>query len=84
VIFLVHLVPYDKEGKIWVQEASMPPPPNIPQPHPERPPPNVPIPGEPTAGNSEVAYTCPVCKKVFNSEDELQLHMETDHKSRIK
>jgi hypothetical protein len=60
--------------------ASVPPLPRVPELHPERPPPNIPIPGEPTpGGQQEQLYRCPVCGEVFSSEEELRLHMATDH-----
>jgi Zinc finger, C2H2 type len=61
-------------------KASVPPMPNPPN-HPERPPPNIPIPGEPTAGGEkhEHTYKCKKCGQVFNSKEELKLHMATNH-----
>lgn len=57
--------------------TNVSPAPNIPQPNPVGPPSP-----EAAAGDDRVAYVCPKCKKVFNSKDELELHMETDHQSR--
>lgn len=71
---------YSKEDKI--RKAQTPPPPmpgGKEPPHPERPPPNVPIPGEPTVEGGTDLFICEICGKVFNSKDELQLHLQTDH-----
>jgi hypothetical protein len=67
-----------------IRKENVPPPPNIPQPNPERSPPLNPNPEEtPTsAGSSTENYVCQICKKSFNSKDELELHIETDHKTR--
>ncbi len=71
-------------------QGNMPPPPNIPAPRPERPPPEIPNPEpEPqpeektkVGGDVAEAFKCQKCGKTFNSKDELDLHIETDHKSR--
>ncbi len=55
----------------------------IPQPHPEKPPPNVPIPGEASSGEVSV-FICKICGKHYDSKEELELHMKTDHKSSKK
>ncbi len=54
--------------------------PNTPD-HPERMPPNIPIPGEPTAQGEmhKHEYKCKKCGKVFNSKQELNAHMKTEH-----
>ncbi len=57
---------------------SIPQMPTSPE-HPERPPRNIPIPGEPTFSVEERKYKCKKCGKVFNSKEELQVHVETDH-----
>jgi hypothetical protein len=62
------------------KKAQIPPPlPEAPELHPEKAPPNVPIPGEPTVEGGTDLFICEVCGKVFNSKDELQLHLQTDH-----
>jgi hypothetical protein len=62
------------------EKASVPPPlPEAPELHPEKAPPNVPIPGEPTVEGGTDLFICEICGKVFNSKDELQLHIQTDH-----
>ena len=68
-------------------EASIPPP-SIPEPNPETPPqiPNpepVPKPKDTTI-NDDVPteiYTCKFCGKTFDTKEELELHIKTQHKS---
>jgi len=76
---------YNTQG----HHASTPPPPNIPEPRPEMPPPQIPNPeptpkpkGETISGDKLEAYKCKICGKTFDSKDELELHIKTDHKSR--
>jgi len=57
--------------------------PNIPQSKPKRLPLSTSLPDNAQAASSITDdYVCPKCKKSFNSKDELELHMETNHKSR--
>jgi hypothetical protein len=51
---------------------------------PGGPPPNIPIPGEPTIGGESELSSCKICGKSFNSKDELELHIKTDHSDRKK
>jgi hypothetical protein len=60
------------------QKSSIPPIPQPPSPHPEKLPSKVPIPGEPTPSGSGI-FQCKICGKKFNSKDELELHIKTDH-----
>ncbi len=55
----------------------------IPEPHPEKMPPKIPIPGEPSSGEVSV-FICKICGKHYDSKEELELHIKTDHKSSKK
>jgi hypothetical protein len=72
-------VPYKKKRQEPKNIAGVPPIPKVPKLHPERPPPHIPIPGEPTPGGQGEIYKCQVCGVIFTSEEELRLHMATDH-----
>jgi len=65
--------------KIRQEKTQTHPLPQSPELHPEKAPPNIPIPGEPTVEGGTDLFICEVCGKVFNSKDELQLHILTDH-----
>ena len=79
----------EKYYTLSIDEPSVPPPPNIPEPKPEMPPtkiPNsepVPKPKDTTVSNEmpTETYTCKICGKTFNTQEELALHTETAHKS---
>jgi hypothetical protein len=51
-------------------------------PQPESPPPRAPIPKPSAHAGGTGTFTCSICRKSFNSKDELELHIETDHKAR--
>jgi len=59
---------------------SIPPPPYIPEPNPEKPLPSVPIPGEMgKGGGKRGVYKCKICGKIFSSKEELELHLKLTH-----
>jgi hypothetical protein len=69
-------------------EASIPSP-NIPEPNPEIPSPKIPNPEPvPKPKNGTVSddmpkevYTCKFCGKSFDTKEDLELHIRTQHKS---
>jgi len=91
LVLWIYVIKPDKSSKRRLREPKttadsrkekeqMPPPiPEAPELHPEKAPPNVPIPGEPTVEGGTDLFICEICGKVFNSKDELQLHLHTDH-----
>jgi hypothetical protein len=64
--------PYEKKRREPEEPVhQIPPPPNPPQP------PGPPFPPE----TGPKKFICPNCKKVFNTQEELTVHMETVHQS---
>jgi hypothetical protein len=66
--------PAEPQDEIDIQPAS----PDIAEPQTEVPQPNLPITDDPDPGNLLQLY-CQICGKTFNSLEELQLHMKTEH-----
>ncbi|HLN45979.1 MAG: C2H2-type zinc finger protein [Chloroflexota bacterium] len=52
---------------------------SLPGPSPNTPLPKVPIPGEVGVAGEREAFKCKTCGAIFNSKEELDLHMKTDH-----
>jgi hypothetical protein len=68
--------PYKKKGREPeqpIKDSIEPPPPESPPQPP--PPPNPPPLGYPGTKR----FTCPTCGKVFNTKEELTMHVETTH-----
>ena len=68
--------PYDKKPKEPVKDEIVPPPPSFP-PEPPGHPPSPP----PMISQTPSKFTCQTCGKVFNSREELTMHVETVHQS---
>ncbi len=52
---------------------------SLPGPSPNTPLPKVPIPGELGVAGEREAFKCKICGENFNSKEELDTHMKTDH-----
>ena len=51
--------------------------------NPEKPLPSVPIPGKISSGGGKRGvYKCKICAKVFNSKEELDVHLKLEHESK--
>jgi hypothetical protein len=58
-------------------------PSNTAAPNPEKPLPSVPIPGNISLGGGERGvYKCKICGKIFNSKEELDVHLKLEHESK--
>jgi hypothetical protein len=66
--------PYPKQPNPAEAPATAPPP--MPPPEPPLPPSPPPL-----SSPTPTKYTCQVCGKVFNSKEELTIHVETVHGS---
>jgi transposase-like protein len=67
-----------------IKQEIAPPPSKVSQLDYERPTPKTPVPenAQTSTGDKQGKYVCQKCKKSFNSKDELELHIETLHKTR--
>ncbi len=52
---------------------------SLPGPSPNTPLPKVPIPGELGVAGEREAFKCKICGQNFNSKEELDVHLKTDH-----
>jgi hypothetical protein len=66
--------PYPKRPNEPVEDTFEAPPP-MPPPEPPTPP------SPPFSNTAPTKFTCQICGKVFNTKEELVMHMETVHQS---
>ncbi len=52
---------------------------SLPGPSPNTPLPKVPIPGQLGVAGEREAFKCKICGENFNSKEELDVHLKTDH-----